>query len=212
MNIKSRILSVVMAVAMGVLPTLAKQQPQVISIVPTPVSITEQGGTLTLPKALSVAVSDASLKPAAEYMGTALKGAATVKAIEVGNAKADVSMKLVTDLTTKGAYRFTSDKNGVVIEAGDYQGVINGIATLLQLLPVNAPYNAKAASVKLTMPCVTVNDAPRFGWRGMMLDSSRHWWTVDEVKHFIDLLAFYKLDIFHWHIVDSQGWRIEMKR
>mgnify|MGYP004457532779 CR=1 FL=1 len=212
MNIKSKILSVAMAVSLGVLPVMAKQQSQVISIVPTPVSLTEQGGTVTLPKALSVSVSDESLKPAAEYMGTALKGAATLKGVAVGAAKADVSMKLVPDLTKQGAYRFTSDKNGVVIEAGDYQGVINGIATLLQLLPVNAPYNAKAAAVKLTLPCVKINDAPHFGWRGMMLDSSRHWWTVDEVKHFIDLLAFYKLDVFHWHIVDSQGWRIEMKR
>ena len=136
MNIKSKILSVTMAVSLGVLPVMAKQQSQVISIVPTPVSLTEQGGTVTLPKALSVSVSDESLKPAAEYMGTALKGAATLKGVAVGAAKADVSMKLVPDLTKQGAYRFTSDKNGVVIEAGDYQVVINGIATLLQLLPV----------------------------------------------------------------------------
>ena len=64
----------------------------------------------------------------------------------------------------------------------------------------------------MTVPCMQVKDYPRFKWRGMHLDVSRHFFSVDMVKEYIDLLAYYKMNTFHWHLVDDQGWRIEIKK
>ena len=80
-----------------------------------------------------------------------------------------------------------------------------GMQTLIQLLPL-----AKSADVKI--PCAQISDAPRYQWRGMHLDCSRHFFTKEEVKKYIDYLAMYKFNVFHWHLVDDQGWRIEIKK
>ena len=83
-------------------------------------------------------------------------------------------------------------------------GLVNGVATLRQLLPTSTQTPA-------VVPLVTVADAPHYGWRGLMIDSSRHFFTPDELKQTLDLMALYKLNKMHWHLTDDQGWRIEIK-
>lgn len=92
--------------------------------------------------------------------------------------------------------------NGLYPESG---GVLNGLTTLLQLLEVEP---GKGISI----PCVTITDAPRFEWRGMHLDVSRHFFPPDRIREYIDYLALYKFNTFHWHLTDDQGWRIEIKQ
>lgn len=99
----------------------------------------------------------------------------------------------------------------MTITAGSGAGLFRGIQTLRQLLPPQAFSHSQEEEVIWTIPCVSITDYPRFGWRGMHLDVSRHFFDKEFVKKYIDILAMHKLNVFHWHLVDDQGWRIEIK-
>ena len=94
---------------------------------------------------------------------------------------------------------------GITVEADDERGLLHGAATLLQLLP-------PTGHTPVTLPALHIEDAPRFGWRGVMLDSARHFQGVDEIKRLLDAMALLKLNVFHWHLTDDQGWRIEIPK
>jgi hexosaminidase len=104
----------------------------------------------------------------------------------------------------KEAYQLSVKPNQISINASNPAGIFYGIQTLLRLLPLE-----KNAS--LSLPCVDIDDEPQYKWRGMHLDCSRTF-SKNEVKKYIDYLAMYKLNVFHWHLVDDQGWRIEIKK
>lgn len=110
-----------------------------------------------------------------------------------------------------GAYNMTVDGKGIYIAGDNEDGVFYGIQTLIQLLPVPEA-GSKIRRDKLNIPYVAIEDAPRFAYRGMHLDCSRHFWPVDFVKQYIDYLALHKFNKFHWHLTDDQGWRIEIKK
>jgi hexosaminidase len=99
------------------------------------------------------------------------------------------------------AYTLTVAPENIVLDARDEAGAFYGIQTLLQLIQPNAQ----------AIPACVIRDAPRFGWRGLMLDSSRHIQSIEEIKLFLDQMAHYKFNVFHWHLTDDQGWRIEIK-
>ena len=107
-------------------------------------------------------------------------------------------------------YVLTVTPDAVTIRARDSAGLFYGVQSFLQLLPVIGESARQPASVMI--PCVQVEDQPRFRWRGMMLDVSRHFFTKEEVKRLLDEMAWHKLNVFHWHLVDDQGWRIEIKK
>jgi hexosaminidase len=111
------------------------------------------------------------------------------------------------DNAVPGAYRMTVNNKGVYIAGDNEEGVFYGIQTLIQLLPVE-----KTADSKLKIAYVSIKDYPRFGYRGMMLDVGRHFFPIAVVKQFIDNLALHKMNYFHWHLTEDQGWRIEIKK
>ncbi|HTL74262.1 MAG TPA: family 20 glycosylhydrolase, partial [bacterium] len=123
-------------------------------------------------------------------------------------------------LTTKSAsthlgpegYELTVATNSVVIRAPTQAGLFYGVQSLLQLLPPEIFSSNVVSGMDWKLPCVQIEDQPRFKWRGLMLDVSRHFFTKDEVKRLLDLMASQKLNTFHWHLVDDQGWRIEIKK
>jgi hexosaminidase len=102
-------------------------------------------------------------------------------------------------------YRLTVAEHGVTIAANTPAGCFYGAQTLLQLLPATP-------TDTVSLPGMTITDYPRFAWRGLMLDVSRHFFTVDEVKAYIDQLARYKMNVFHWHLTDDQGWRLPVAK
>ncbi len=110
------------------------------------------------------------------------------------------------DDSIPGAYHLAVDKKGVHIEGDNETGVFYGIQTLIQLLPL--PSDTKTLSI----PDVQIEDRPRFAYRGLMLDVGRHFMPVSFVKRFIDYLALHKMNYFHWHLTEDQGWRIEIKK
>ena len=107
-------------------------------------------------------------------------------------------------------YSIRVDKNGVLVEASALNGFVYACETLKQMLPP-AVYGAKKAKADWSLPYVTVLDQPRFAYRGMHMDSARHFWSVDEVKRYLDVMTAYKMNRFHWHLTDDQGWRAEIK-
>lgn len=100
------------------------------------------------------------------------------------------------------AYQLEVDTDGVRVTAGSDKGLYYGAVTLAQLLS-----SGEAGAITVRLPALRIDDAPRFGWRGVMLDSARHFQSVDEIKRLLDAMAQLKLDTFHWHLTDDQGWR-----
>jgi alpha-L-fucosidase len=118
-----------------------------------------------------------------------------------------------------GRYELNVSPNNIKIEAGPSNGIFYGIQTLIQLLPTspfmataNGPAIRASASGGFTIPAVTIEDYPRFAWRGLHLDCGRHFFPVDFVKKYIDYIALHKMNYFHWHLTEDQGWRIEIKK
>ena len=109
------------------------------------------------------------------------------------------------------AYSILVSKRNAVVRASGLNGVIYALETLRQLLPPSIYGSRQALKDRWTLPCCLIEDSPRFAWRGMHLDSSRHFWSIDEVKRYLDVMAMYKLNRFHWHLTDDQGWRIEIR-
>lgn len=110
------------------------------------------------------------------------------------------------------AYTLRVGENRIGIVGGDEAGLLYGVMSLRQLLPPGIEEGKKVDWENLTTPGMMIQDQPRFGWRGMHLDVSRHFYPVSFIKKYIDLLALYKMNVFHWHLIDDGGWRIEIKK
>ena len=109
-------------------------------------------------------------------------------------------------------YELSVSTNSIVIRAPTQAGLFYGVQTLLQLLPPAIFSSNVVSGTDWSVPAVQITDSPRFKWRGYMLDVSRHFYTKAEVETMLDTMALYKLNTFHWHLVDDQGWRIEIKK
>lgn len=109
-------------------------------------------------------------------------------------------------------YSIDITKANCIVRASSYNGFLYAIQTLKQLTSVNIFGNEPNPAEKFLFPCVKIQDKPRFGYRGMHLDCSRHFFSVEEVKRYLDIMALYKLNRFHWHLTDDQGWRVEIKK
>ena len=124
--------------------------------------------------------------------------------------KTYIELTISPNVTESEGYVLTINKKGVTIAGGSAVGIFYGIQTLRKsLVSID---KASATSSIFHLPSSIITDAPRFSWRGMHLDCSRHFWSVDFVKKFIDLLALHNMNVFHWHLTDDQGWRIEIKK
>ena len=124
----------------------------------------------------------------------------------------DIQFSLINnpDLGNEG-YHLKVEKRQITIEANQPAGIFYGVQTLLQMLPKEIRSQQVQHDVEWAIAGADITDKPQFPWRGLMLDVSRHWFTKEEVMRFIDELAEYKMNVFHWHLTDDQGWRIEIK-
>jgi hexosaminidase len=187
------------------------------AIIPAPMKAEGLPGQFQL-TAASAIVADGELRNEAELLAARLQPATRfelkIKSAGALSASGDIV------LTTNGAdvslgaegYELSVTTNGVVIRAPAAAGIFYGTQSLLQLLPPEIFSAKSAGGIAWTIPCVKISDAPRVAWRGFMLDVSRHFFTKAEVEKVLDLLALYKLNTFHWHLVDDQGWRIQIKK
>ncbi len=188
-----------------------------IAVIPQPVQMETDGGTFELHFRTRL-VGNAAAAPVLRYARQTL-GAATGFTLPIAETPQDdfpnIVLTLTPDLSAslgKEGYRLTVTPKQVVIEAAQNNGLFYGVQTLRQLLPADIYQSRQVRGVQWTMPCVRITDQPRFAWRGMHLDVCRHFMPREFVKKYIDLLAMHKMNIFHWHLTEDQGWRIEIKR
>ena len=186
-----------------------------ISVIPQPLSVVETEGSFSIPSGMHILVDpgNVELKRIAVTLSSHLKSL-TGKSYPVKTSGTSAKAILLTlknapDSLGKEGYLLVSNLQGVVLSAKTPQGIFYGMQTIYQLLPIN---KASIAHGEMVIPAVTIADKPRYDWRGMMLDVGRHFYTVDFVKQFIDYLAMHKMNSFHWHLTEDQGWRIEIKK
>jgi len=183
------------------------QESSEVSVVPAPSTVVRTAGSLMLGKAPLLAIEAASEKSRRafeEHVLTAMEGASSVEAGNEGNATL-VQLRLAesSNFAEEGySLQVTQDK--VVLEAGTEHGLFNGLMTLHQLL--------QSDSGKWSLPLVKIEDAPAFEWRGLMLDVSRHFFPAKDVKRLLKTMALFKLNHFHWHLTDDQGWRFPVEK
>lgn len=182
-----------------------------VSIVPLPNSVQQDSGAFVLPKSCTIGITDPQLAPAAEYLAGILSPA-TGYNVKVTDGEGTITLSLGEVEGKDGAYHLKADTKKVDIKGNSYGGVIAGIESLRQLFPPQIESKQIVNGVDWAIPTVDIKDAPRYEWRGLMLDVSRHFYTVDEVKEVLDIMALYKMNKFHWHLTDDQGWRIEIKK
>lgn len=134
--------------------------------------------------------------------------------VSTRGGKDAIALRLDPKLGSLGpeGYVFDSRPDGIEIKAFASAGLFYGIQTLRQLLPAQNYRRSNYADVKWSVPCLHIEDKPRFGWRGGMMDVSRHFMPKEAVLKFIDMLALHKMNSFHFHLTDDQGWRIEIKK
>ena len=188
-----------------------------ISIIPQPVKTELRQGTFTLNKD-TIIFSESNLINIAEYFKQLLVSAAgldlNIKDLQKNEDNNNsIILKIIKDANVMKpeGYSLEVFPEKIQILGTTPQGVFYGIQTLRQLFPPEIESQSKE-NIKWSVPCIYIEDSPRFSWRGFMLDESRHFFGNETVKKMLDLMASLKFNVFHWHLTDDQGWRIEIKR
>ena len=196
------------------LSALVAQAPA-IAVSPQPVKVTEHAGRFTL-KPSTVIWSDAAAAPIARQFARYVEPATgfTLR-VRTGGAPPAGSIVFRRDraLARLGPEGYTLDVRAgrVVARAPELAGLFYAVQTMRQLLPPEIFRDAPSGQTAWTMPAVAIEDSPRFAWRGAHLDVGRHFMPKEFVKKYIDLIALHKLNVFHWHLTEDQGWRLEIK-
>ncbi|WP_273209146.1 beta-N-acetylhexosaminidase [Runella zeae] len=188
------------------------------SILPKPVRLEAKPGVFILgaKPIIAVASTDPALRRMAESLAEQI-GLVSGRDTKVfaGNFRVKDGINFVVSkdikLGEEGYFLEVSPKR-IVITAENPKGFFYGLQTLKQLMPAAIFGSSKADNVTWTVPCCYIEDQPRYAYRGLMLDVARHYYPVSFIKKYIDLLALHKMNTFHWHLTDDQGWRIEIKK
>ena len=216
---RNRGLGALLAVCFALTACPGPRQPGAVSptrvtntVIPAPVTIrASQSEPFRLDSTTAIVTTNiAELTRTAEMLAALLRPATGYPIPVVGDATRPRAIALRLDTDASGeAYELTVTRDSIRI-SGTAPGIFRGVQTLRQLMPPAIESDMQIEG-QWVVPAVTVADRPRFAWRGSMLDVARHFFTVDEVKQFIDLLALYKFNVLHLHLADDQGWRIEIK-
>ena len=189
-----------------------------IHITPKPQSIeVTSEGVWKVPSSIHIVAPGDSLRQVADFFASRW-GAATgfgfdrIDASEKASNEIRLNLVGTDQVSNPEGYELTIAKGkGVDINASTVRGIFWGMQTLAQLFPAEID-SPDRVQMDVTLPYVSVKDAPRFGYRGMMVDCSRHFFEMDDLKKIIDVLSMVKINKFHWHLTDDQGWRIEVKK
>lgn len=184
-----------------------------LPLIPYPANLTRNEGTFNLKQltAITTPAGDEAVARYAQEFATQLEKTSGIK-VPVNPTTAATSLVMTKDATlAHEAYKLTVNEAGINIAAADSTGFFYAIQTLKQLMP-HAIYNRSGASTAIDwpVPCVEIADQPQLGHRGYMLDVARHFFSKTEVKRILDIMATYKMNRFHWHLTDDQGWRIDI--
>ncbi|MEG0817925.1 MAG: beta-N-acetylhexosaminidase, partial [Brevundimonas sp.] len=198
-----------LASASVVMAPAAMAEAPVGSVIPRPAAVTPAEGALVLSDAtvLITPRGDAEALRAATYFADLMQRTRGLNlTVREGEAAPGAVVFRRAPESAADAYSLDVTPRGAIITAGDFGGLLYGSISLWQLA------TAEAGQGAATIPAVAISDAPRFGWRGVMLDSARHYQSPQFIKGFIDWMALHKLNVFHWHLTDDQAWRLEIRR
>jgi hexosaminidase len=189
------------------------QEKNRISIIPQPVSVSLQKGQFVLNDQTPIIADEEASSDIAPLLVVMLHQSFGFPVSKRETASNEIILhinsKSDTSLGNEG-YTLKVSLKKIILSANKPAGLFYGIQTLMQLLPPSNG-NAQTQNKHFNIPCVSITDYPRFGYRGMMLDVSRHFFSKEFIKKYIDQMAKYKYNVFHWHLTDDQGWRIEIK-
>ncbi|WP_205503755.1 beta-N-acetylhexosaminidase [Rufibacter psychrotolerans] len=184
------------------------------AIIPKPVKLEEREGEFTLNKKTTIYLSSATadLKKATDFLSDLVRNATGNPLMYTDKAakKNSIHVSLDSSITHQEGYELTVSSKSIQIKAKTPAGAFLAVQSLRQLFP--ADIEASTNLKRFTIPAVHIQDEPRFAYRGVMLDVARHFMPLNFIKKYIDLLAFYKINTFHFHLTEDQGWRIEIKK
>lgn len=197
---------------------LLSQSTPAINIIPLPVSVVAKTGTFSLNDKTTIELSsgDADANRVAHFLSTAIEGPTGYK-LAIGNKMSTSNsihlVLLASEDKTLGpeGYKLSVATNLVTLSANKPAGLFYGMQSIIQLLPKEIESKKAVKNIVWSLPAVEISDYPRFGWRGLMFDVSRHFFTKQDVMSFIDDMVKYKYNLFHWHLTDDEGWRVEIK-
>jgi hexosaminidase len=198
------------------LQTMAQQTMESPAIIPLPANMQLTGGQYELPASITIsclnaaAGTDLVIKQLTGKLQLAGNRECTISAAQTADIQLIVNKKKDAALGREG-YQLKVKNSGIIITANEAAGLFYGLQTLWQLFPPDFEKKKPVGSKQFGIPQVMITDQPRFGWRGLMLDVTRHFFTKQQVKDFIDHMVLYKFNLLHLHLTDDQGWRIEIK-
>ena len=180
------------------------------NLIPLPKKVVPNTGQFVVKKSTNIGFSNAEFAPAAHLLQEYLQGASAFP-ISAKVSKSAAIQFAQNNALGEEAYSLQISSKKIDIQAKTGKGAFYALQTLLQLMPAQIYGGVKIAGT-IAIPNVTIQDEPRFSYRGLMLDVGRYYYPVASVKRFIDLMAIYKMNTFHWHLTEDQGWRIEIKK
>ena len=193
----------------GLLFSMLLQAQQQVHIIPQPVNLVMKEGSFVIDNYTAVKIPKKNKETAkvvhffTEYVKKVT--GITLQSNETKNKNIRFIIEKTDDIGEEG-YTIAVNPKEILVKANTSKGLFYGVQSLLQTLPFVRTNDVAQ------IPCMEIKDYPRFKWRGLMLDVSRHFFAPELVKEFIDLLATYKMNVFHWHLVDGAGWRLEIKK
>ena len=204
----------ILLVALGfLLGGCAKEPNQAVNIIPQPqqLEVVDGGFSLTPKTVINVVKGADDLQPACTFLSKLVeKSLGSALEIKSGEVKKDAVNIIVDSSMKTDAYELIVTDKSVDVKGGSSKAVFYALQSLRQMMPVGIEKGEQMSKIRIQN--VKIQDEPRFAYRGGMLDVCRHFFTVEEVKNYIDILALHKLSVFHWHLTEDQGWRIEIKK
>ena len=218
---KKNLTTLFMALAIGFMTSCSTQSVsdkvynQGINLIPAPVSLQQQQGEFTLTSGTTFQASTEESKAVANFFAKKLKtstGFDLAVNDVMDESKGSIKLAINPDLDmNEEGYKLEVTSDNIFIVAKTPAGLFYGMQTVLQLLPAEIE-SKSVIKTDWTLPCVSIEDAPRFPYRGVHLDPCRHFMTVEETKRQLDVMAMLKINRMHWHLTEDQGWRIEIKK
>ena len=194
----------------------AQDSPTILPLIPLPREIKVSDETFRLTGKTKIVLLEKGFKSEVTYLNNYLKTNFQFELIITTSLPKKGNYILIKHSQTKSIskelYELKMNPNNLSIIAGTKEGLFYGIQTLLQLMPIEKTVDNIMGAAEVVIPCSNILDFPQYQWRSMHLDCSRHFFSKEDVKKYIDYLAMYKFNIFHWHLTDDQGWRIEIKK
>ncbi len=195
---------------------ISQSKPQDISIIPQPVHMQKGSGHFTLPKNIVIQAPNVpELRETVAFLRERMSVPTGYHVVSVSSSHTPViKLQLNTEADDKlgsEGYNLSVTPSRILIRANKPAGLFYGVQTLIQLFPAEIENKVQTANVIWSAPVVEITDYPKLGWRGLMFDVARHFFTKDEVKQYIDAMVRYKFNLLHLHLTDDEGWRIEIK-